>query len=146
MKVVKHARPRGFSMVELMIVVAIVGILAAIAFPSYTEYIRRSQRAEARTVLLEAEQFMQRFYAANERFDQTRGGTAVALPAQLQRSPQTGTQLYTIAIANVNRVSFTLSATPGGPLSGDKCGTFTVTNTGVRNVTGGSGTVAECWR
>jgi type IV pilus assembly protein PilE len=89
---------------------------------------------------------MQRFYAANDRYDQTRAGEAVSLPESLQRSPATGTQLYQISIAESSRIAFRLEAQPTGPMSGDKCGTFSINSVGVRNVSGGTASVEECWR
>ncbi|MCM5679661.1 type IV pilin protein [Schlegelella sp. S2-27] len=137
----------GFTLIEVMIVVAIVGILAAIAYPSYTEFVRRGQRAEARTVLLEAAQFMQRFYAANDRYDQTRDGTAVELPGSLQASPAEGTPRYTIELADgLSATGYTLQAVPAGSMVGDRCGTLTLNNRGQRNVDGASATAAECWK
>jgi type IV pilus assembly protein PilE len=136
---------RGFTLVEVMIVVAIVAILSAIAYPSYTEYVRRGQRAEARTQLLEAAQFMQRFYSANDRYDQTRAGAAVALPATLQVSPPTGTVRYNIAV-NATPTAYTLQAVPAGSMAGDRCGTITLDSNGRRNVDGASSPAAECWR
>lgn len=146
MTVAHRGEERGFTLVELLIVLAIMGILAAVAYPSYTEHIRRGQRAEARAVLLQVAQYMQRFYAANDRYDQTRAGTPVSLPAELQRSPTGGTQRYAITIAESSRIGYTLNATPTGSMAGDKCGTYTLNNVGVRNVTGATATAAECWR
>ena len=80
---------RGFTLVEIMVVLAIVMTLAAIAMPSYTENINRSKRAEAKAQLLEAAQFMQRFYSQNDSYAQTRAGVAVAVPDALARVPRT---------------------------------------------------------
>ena len=56
---------RGFTLIELMIVVAIIAVLASVAYPSYKEYVARSRRAEARAVLVAAQQWMERFYTEN---------------------------------------------------------------------------------
>lgn len=71
-------RARGFTLIELMIVVAIVAILAAVAYPSYRDSISKSRRAEARAQLMDAVQYMQRFYSQNDRYDQTNAATPVA--------------------------------------------------------------------
>ena len=133
---------RGFTVLELLIAVAIVGILASIALPSYSAYIDRARRAEARTAMLDAAQFMQRFYAANN----TYVGAYTAMPASMKRTPSSGTQAYTIqAAAGVTAAAYTLQAVPQGPMSGDRCGTLTVTSAGVRGRTG-SETLDRCWK
>jgi type IV pilus assembly protein PilE len=146
---------RGFSLIELMIVVAIVGILAAIAYPAYTKYIQRSRRAEAQAVLLEAAQFMQRFYAANNSYaKQLDGTTNVALPSSLNRSPKdpNSPQSYAISVVStgtdaVTATSFMLQAVPttGTAAANDPCGTLTLKHTGVKGVAQGA-TVKDCWK
>jgi len=81
-----HLRPgssrrdpvRGFSLVELLITLAILGILVSIALPSYSRYVARARRAQARVQLVQASQFMVRFYAANDSFKADRAGNAAA--------------------------------------------------------------------
>jgi type IV pilus assembly protein PilE len=146
---------RGFTLVELMVVLAIVMTLAAIAMPSYTENIKQSKRAEAKAQLLEAAQFMQRLYSQNDSYAQTRAGVAVAVPDALARVPRTaaaGSQNYTISFATPapTTATFTLQAAPrvGGSMADDKCGTFTLNQAGRRgaadNATGA--TADSCWK
>ena len=133
----------GFTLIELMISVAILGILVAIALPSYTEYIQRGDRASARAALLEAQQFMERFYAANDRYTKDALGTINPdLPARLVNVPAESPKYQlTLGAAMVN--SYTLTATPGAT---DKCGNLTLTNTGVKGISAVGPTVQECWR
>lgn len=128
------ATDRGFTLVEMLIVVAIIGILAAIAYPSYTQYVQRSNRAEARAALLENAQFLERSYTTANRYD-----SAGELPHN--QSPENGDARYNIAVAAAEQ-SFELSAVPTGSMAGDACGTLTLTNTGVR---GADGDLAQCW-
>lgn len=137
-------RAYGFTLIEVLIVVAIVGILSAVAFPSYTEYIRRGNRSEATAALLEAQQFMERYYGANNRYSTAANGNP-ALPARLQTIPAGATTRYTLSVAaTVN--SYTLTAVPSGSMAADKCGSLTITNTGVKGRSAADPTVAECWR
>lgn len=129
---------RGFTLIELMITVAVVAILAAIAYPSYLDQIRKSRRADAEAVLLESAQWMERFYTENNAYNQTRTGVAVALP--FTKSPKEGGPAggyYTIAVAATAN-TFTLSATQAGPQVGEACGTLTLNNTGVKCILGGT--------
>ena len=144
------AAAKGFTLIEIMIVVAIIGIIAAIALPSYTSYIARARRADARATLLQTAQFMQRFYSANDQYAKTRAGADAidTIPANLLRSPVDGTPLYTISFASTPTASaYTLQMVPvpGSSMANDACGTFTINQAGVKTVSG-SKSVAECWK
>ena len=152
-------RPAGFTLIELMIVVAIVGILAAVALPSYQAYVARANRAAARAQLAQAAQYMQRFYAANDRYDANRTGAQTiwaTMPPGLLRSPAEGTQQYAISNVGANpsvaaTSTFTLVMFPlaAGSMANDMCGGFTMTQAGVRGITIAGATaarIAECWR
>jgi type IV pilus assembly protein PilE len=143
-------KKQGFTLIELVIVVAIIGILAAIAYPSYQDSVRKSRRADAKEVLLEGAQWMERFYTENYRYDQNKTGISVGdlFPDSLKASPKEGTTKYyqmTFSASTAN--AFTLQATPTtqGGQDKDPCGALTLTNTGAKGVLGTGATVANCW-
>ena len=160
----RHGHPAaGFTLIELMVTVAIVAILASIALPSYTAYIARARRADARTQLVQAAQFMQRFYAANDGYDQDRGGNSVlgtpplGMPEVLRRSPPDGAAIYQLntaittagnytATVSVSAYTLTMAPITGTSVATDACGMFTLTSAGVRGVAGATKTRDECWK
>lgn len=131
---------RGFTLIEVMIVVAIIGILSAIAMPLYRQYIDNARRAEARALLMENAQYMQRFYTANN------GNFAKTLDNRDPVLPNTANNFYDFRIvpADLTATTFTLEAKPKGTMENDKCGTLGVTNTGARKSS--KLTAAECWK
>jgi type IV pilus assembly protein PilE len=113
--------------------------------PSYLNQVTQFRRADAQAVLMEAAQFMERFYTENNRYDQDSGGTAVALPAPLRESPRdSGTKSYDISVQASTASTYTLRATPKNAQTGD--GFLQITNTfakGWDSDNGGSLSAAE---
>ncbi len=135
----------GFTLIEVMIVVAIVGILAAVAYPSYQEHVRKTKRADAQAALMELSQFMERFYTANGRYLDA-DGDAPDLP--FDAAPKDGgSKSYDLAFAEDSPTanSYSLEAVPTGSMADDKCGTLTLSNTGAKGQDAGA-TLADCWR
>ncbi len=131
---------RGFTLIEVMIVVAVVAILAAIALPSYQDSVRKSRRGQAKTDMLELVQMLERAYSTDRTY--TRYST---LAAPLDQSPRQGDARYAIRISDVGATTYTLTATPqGGQANDTRCGTLTINQMGVKTISG-SATVAECW-
>ncbi len=133
---------KGFSLLELMIAVAIVGIIASIAYPAYQEYVREARRSDAKAVLIEMSQWMEREYTVNGRY--TNASNAIpSLP--IVKSPKDGTDVvYNVGVTAATTSTFTLTATPavGGPQEGDDCGNLSITQTGAKSA---SGTATDCW-
>lgn len=127
-----RAASRGFTLIELVIVMAVAAILAAVAYPSYQDAVSKARRSDGMLVLTEATQFMERYAALNLRYDQNAAGTAVELPSNLQYAPKEGTTKYYEITVTADEETFTLEAKPIGPQSGDRCGTLKIDQRGVR--------------
>ena len=138
----KQRERRGFTLIEIMIVVAIIAIMASIAVPSYLESVRRSNRAEVVATLLEASNWLQRGFTINNTY--VGATTATLQAAGFGASPKSGTAKYNLSLtaASTTATGYSLVATPVG--TADKCGTFTLDETGKRSVSG-SASVADCW-
>ncbi|MDO4905576.1 MAG: type IV pilin protein [Lautropia sp.] len=142
----KVMKVRGFTLIEVMVTLVIVGILSAIAVPSYFEYVRRANRAEMQAIMMEAAQYLQRFYTVNNAYDKDRNGKAFELPDSLKKSPRQGTARYRLTI-DAQPHAYILTAVP---VSGYKepCGQFKMSNTGRKYLYGAQAgnTIQSCWR
>ncbi|MFC5473257.1 type IV pilin protein [Paraherbaspirillum soli] len=132
-------RRQGFTLVELMLVVVIVAILSTVALPNYSAYVRRSERAAARAVLLEAAAWMERRFTVNNSY----AGIS-RLPDDLRQAPRTGTAKYRVSLTQPAEIAaYQLQAAP--ERSGDKCGIFTLDHSGARGLIGNTASLEECW-
>jgi type IV pilus assembly protein PilE len=136
----------GFTLIEVIIVVAIVGILAAIAYPSYQDSVRKSRRADGRAVLIELAQWMERNYTEAYRYDQDSAGNAIVLPFN-QAPKDGGAAFYNINLTAAAASTFVLTAAPTGAQASDKCGSLTLNQAGQKNISGADAGVAvtDCW-
>ena len=137
----------GFTLIEVLVAIVIVGILAAVAFPAYKEQVARTRRSEAQTVLLEDAQYMQRYYAANNTYNASEVPAALTYPVA-PRGASGAAMAYAITLAASSSTGFTLQATPTNAMATDRCGAFTYDDQNVKGVvpnTPGLG-VPDCWR
>ena len=126
---------RGVTLLELMIVVVILGILTAIAYPSYRQFIERAKRTEARALLLRIAVDQERFYLQNNTF-----GTMTQL--QYDEPQITDSDAYSVTITANNASNFSVTATYQlGGEEADKCLTFTLDGRGTKT----SGPYTDCW-
>jgi type IV pilus assembly protein PilE len=143
-------KQHGFNLIELMIVVAIIGIIAAIAYPSYTEQVRKSRRADCSGALTSLGSAMERYFTVNSTYEGAAdGGADTGEPAVFatQCPVDGGTTTYNLTISAANASTYTVQAAPAGKQTEDKCGTLTLTGTGLKGVTGASTgiTAQDCW-
>ncbi|EGG95516.1 Type IV pilus biogenesis protein PilE [gamma proteobacterium IMCC1989] len=121
---------KGFTLVELMIVVAIIGILATIAYPSYLDHVNTSRRAEAISALVSVASNQERFYTINGNY-----ASSVTANIGLGLSGQSETGLYTLTVNADAVTTYTLTAAPNNWVDA-LCGSFFLDNLGRRGVTG----------
>ena len=141
----KRAPSRGFTLMEVLVTLTMIGILAAIAIPNYTAYIQRGYRSEAKAMLLQVAQWQQRLFTETNAY-------ATAVPTGMAAVPATGTARYAVTTAVPAAGQFTVTATPVGPQAGDECGSFVIDNLGRRSVeialttyVSGTPEVTKCW-
>jgi len=139
-------REHGFSLIELMVVVAVVGILSAIAFPAYREYVAKSRRADAQAALVGWAGAMERYFVQSNSYDGAADADGVPTMYPSQVPLEGGTASYWLRITSLTDTDFTLAAQPTGSQAADKCGTLTLDAAGRQGVTGASVAATECWK
>jgi type IV pilus assembly protein PilE len=136
---------RGFTLIELMIVVAVIAILASLAYYNYGRYAFRTRRADGREMLMRMAAAQERFftnfnvYSASITNPATAGGLGFT-------SATSEKGYYTIGVVlGAGNLTYVLAATPAGAQVGDTCGILTLTDTGVKAPTGSPGNNGNCW-
>lgn len=134
----------GYTLVEILVTVAIVGVITAIALPAYQDSTLRAARAEGKSALLEVSADQERFYSANNTY--STNAQPLANPPQAVRASRDGHYQIAVAACADGTIAncFVATATPQGGQTDDECTTLTLSNTGVRGATGA--TADECWQ
>jgi type IV pilus assembly protein PilE len=148
----KKNENKGFTFIEMMISVTILGIIAALAYPGLVEYMNRGKRADVRALLMENAQYMERFYTENNSYLVSIGGAQPVLPNLVSPKNSTGNKvMYQLEFSPASprtARTYSIDARPVNSMGSDECATYTVNNFGQRTTTGTLGaskTLDSCW-
>ncbi len=135
----------GFTLIELMIVVAIIGVLTLIAWPSYQDYVNKGKRAEGKSAVAQATQAMERYFTNNNTY--TVDLTAAGFRAFSGESAATSAYTITAIAGSTGTIatSYVLTASPNNWSDTAGCGDLTINQMGTKGVSGGALTSAQCW-
>jgi len=144
------ARPAGFTIIELMIAVVIVGILLLVALPGYLQQTVKTKRAVGRAELQKVLAQQEQYFVNNRQYATSLADLGFDNPYSIDSNANmvastSGERIYTIALTSATATAYSVTATPQLNQTKDSlCGTLQITSTGVKSE-GGSGTVADCW-
>jgi type IV pilus assembly protein PilE len=139
---VYHSAVRGFTLIELMIVIGILGVLAAIAFPNYMEHMMKSRRNEAKTLLMDIAARQEQYFLDNRSYTNNLANLRYSVNADGSVSSEKGSYTVTVDPLTFTATTYTLIAAAGPAQVGDPCGDLSLDSEGVH---GRSGTGDKCW-
>lgn len=141
-------KQQAFTLIELMVTVAIVGILAGIAYPSYQDSVMKSRRADAKGALLGFANAMERHFTETNTYlgagKNVDGNTGAPTFFSATSPVDGGTPYYNLTIKPVTASSYTLNAEPINAQANDKCGKLSLTETGARGISTKI-SLKDCW-
>jgi len=137
----------GFSLIELMIVVGVIGLLAAVVYPSYQSAVRKANRADAKRVMLDIAQSEERYFTNNNQYLAFGGAPAAATGGFANQSPDSpAAYKYSISVTTSATVPFTITATVGNGYTDPQCSTLTLDATGYKASYDSTSTQSTgCW-
>jgi len=136
--------PRGFTLIELMIAVVVIGVLTGIALVNYSHQVVKSHRADAKTALLDLAARQERFFTTNNTYTNVAANLGYAvLPAPVPGGTAPAT--YTLTITAATATSFSAQAARSGVQATDNCGDYTIDDRGVQANVNNTLATAQCW-
>ena len=125
---------KGFTLIELMVVVVIIGVLASLAYPAYLDNVRATKRSAAQAELFKISASAERYFTENNTY------VSVTVPGSIVST------YYGYSFGSITTVAYILSAAPKGAQLDDKCGTMTLASNGVKEAKKNNSVVPNCWR